>query len=113
MRTVLHPAAITINEIECHSLFMAYRAHEEEFRRAFNNMDDLELAKRFGDGFKYAREESFVPTSIWIALYFKLAELGLRALKGHKNEILPCEHKAETHIEALKNILGKLYASHN
>lgn len=113
MRTALHPAVITINEMECHSLYTVYCAHEEEFRRAFNNLDDPELAKRFGDGFKYAREESFVPTPIWIALYFKLAELGLRALKGHENKILPCEHKTETHVEALKSIIGKLYASHN
>ncbi len=109
-----HPALITINEIECHALYSAFCEIQDDFIRMFLGSDDPSLAKRFGEGFKYAREESFVPTPVWKSLYMVLAKLGLDRLRLlDEDATLPCEHSVATHLKALENVIAKVCTSSN
>lgn len=105
-RSRRHQALVAIGESECHALWIAFRASETEF---VNNVKDVvaeDVARRFGQGFRRAFKEEFLPNTKWGNLYRELIRLGLAALP--KDGALRCGHEAAEHERILKNLAGLL-----
>ena len=101
-----HPALVVIGAPDCHALWSAFKSTRDEFIASVRDVVRPDVAGRFGEGFRQALGEKFLPNTKWGELYRKLIRLGLAALP--KDGALTCGCEAREHERILKNLAGLL-----